>query len=117
MKTAGFDVKVEDRDVLESWLRSNTIPQALGTRARLVLQSTQGSSLRGIPQQLGMTECTVCLWRRRYQKEGVSGLRSRRHSGRPGSITRAKRICGGDGDLCVGLRPPPIGARGGWPIR
>jgi len=61
-------------------------------RARVVLLSAQGSSLRAIAQQLGLTERTVCLWRRRYQEEGVGGLRSRRRSGRPRSITRAKEF-------------------------
>ncbi len=78
--------------MLESWLRSKTIPQALGMRARVVLLSGEGSSLRAIAQQLRLTERTVCLWRRRYQQEGVSGLRSRRRSGRPRRITRAKEF-------------------------
>jgi len=92
MKTVEFEVKAEDREVLESWLRSKTIPQALGMRARVVLLSGEGSSLRSIAQQLRLTERTVCLWRRRYQQEGVGGLRSRRRSGRPRRITRAKEF-------------------------
>jgi transposase-like protein len=72
MKTEGFEVKAEDREVLESWLRSKTIPQALGMRARVVLLSAQGSSLRAIAQQLGLTERTVCLWRRRYQQSQIA---------------------------------------------
>jgi hypothetical protein len=36
MKTAGFEVRAEDREVLESWLRSKTTAQALGMRARVV---------------------------------------------------------------------------------
>jgi hypothetical protein len=53
MKTVGFEVNAEDREVLESWLRSKTMPQALGMRARVVLLSAQGNSLRAIAQQLG----------------------------------------------------------------
>jgi transposase len=78
--------------VLESWLRSKTIPQALGMRARVVLLSGEGSSLRAVAQWLRLTERTICLWRRRFQQEGVSGLRSRRRRGRPRVVTRAKEF-------------------------
>ena len=111
MKTAGFEVKAEDREVLESWLRSKTIPQALGMRARVVLLSAQGSSLRAIAQQLGLTERTVCLWRRRYQHEGVDGLRSRRRSGRPRSISRAKEFA----VVTATMRQPPYATH--WSAR
>ena len=99
--------------MLESWLRSKTIPQALEMRARVVLLSAQDSSLRVIAEQLGLTERTVCLWRRRYQHEVVDGLRSRRRSGRPRSITGAKEFA----VVTASMRRPrtrPIGARGGW---
>jgi transposase len=92
MKPVGFEVKAEDREVLESWLRSKAIPQALGMRARVVLLSGEGTSLRAITQRFRLTERTVCLWRRRFQQEGVSGLRSRRRRGRPRGVTRAKEF-------------------------
>ena len=111
MKTVRFEVKAEDREVLESWLRSKTIPQALGMRARIVLLSAQGSSLRAIAGQLGLTERTVCLWRRRYQHEGVGGLRSRRRSGRPRSISRSKEFA----VVTATMRQPPYATH--WSAR
>jgi transposase len=42
-------------------------------RARVVLLSADGHSLREIAERLGVTQRTVCLWRRRYQGEGWLG--------------------------------------------
>ena len=82
-----------------------------------LVQSEEGYvSQEGIEfcaEQLGLTERTVCLWRRRYQHEVVDGLRSRRRSGRPRSITGAKEFA----VVTASMRRPrtrPIGARGGW---
>jgi transposase len=65
MKTAGFEVGEVDRAELRSWLRSQRLPQALGMRARVVMLSVEGYSLREIAERLGVTQRTVWLWRRR----------------------------------------------------
>lgn len=38
---------------------------------------------------MGLTERTVCLWRRRYREAGVAGLRTLPLAGRPRQITAA----------------------------
>ncbi len=53
MKTAGFEVSEADRAELGSWLRSQRLPQALGMRARVVMLSAEGDSLREIAERLG----------------------------------------------------------------
>jgi transposase len=40
--------------------------------------------------RLGVTQTTVCLWRRRYRSAGLDGLRTRPRSGRKRRITTAK---------------------------
>ena len=60
-------MSVADREELSSWLRSQRLPQALGMRARVVMLSAERHSLREIAARLGVTQRTVCLWRRRYQ--------------------------------------------------
>lgn len=52
-----------DRAELASWLRSQRLAQVLGMRARVVMLSAEGHSLRGIAERLGVTQRTVCLWR------------------------------------------------------
>ena len=56
MKTAGFVVGAAERAELATWLRSPRLPQALGMRARVVLLSAEGDSLRAIAERLGVTQ-------------------------------------------------------------
>ena len=86
----GVGVGAADRRQLEGWLRSHSTPQALVTRARIVLGSAEGESIRELAERLEVTQRTVCLWRRRYREAGVAGLRSRPRSGRKRRITAAK---------------------------
>lgn len=90
VKTCGVDVSGPDRAELEQWLRAQSIPQALATRARIVLGSAAGESVRALARRLGLTQTTVCLWRRRYREAGLAGLRTLPRAGRPRRITAAK---------------------------
>lgn len=90
VKAGGVEVRAADRKQLEAWLRTHSIPQALATRARIVLGSAVGESIRALAARLGVTERTVCLWRRRYREAGVAGLRTLPRAGRPRQITAAR---------------------------
>jgi transposase len=67
-------------------LRAQSIPQALAVRARVVLGSAAGESVRALAARLGVTQTTVCLWRRRYRNAGLEGLRTKPRVGRPRRI-------------------------------
>ena len=86
----GVEVVAADRRQLEGWLRSHSTPQALARRGRIVLGSADGESIRELGERLGVTQRTVCLWRRRYREAGLAGLRSLPRSGRPRTISAAK---------------------------
>ncbi|MGO9449577.1 MAG: IS630 family transposase [Candidatus Binataceae bacterium] len=86
----GVEVSGADRRQLEGWLRSHSTPQALVTRARIVLGSADGESIRELAERLDITQRTVCLWRRRYREAGLAGLRTLPRSGRPRRISVAK---------------------------
>jgi DNA-binding NarL/FixJ family response regulator len=58
---AGFEVGEAERAELASWVRTQRLRQALGMRARVVLLSAEGHSLRAIAERLGLTQRTVCL--------------------------------------------------------
>ena len=92
IRTCCMEVSRGDQHELEAWLRSQTIAQSLAMRARIVLGSAQGESIRELAQRLGVSQPTVCLWRRRYRMQGVAGLRSRARSGRRRRITSAKEL-------------------------
>src|SRR6516162_1438300 len=81
------EVSKVDRAQLEAWLRSQSIAHALATRARIVLGSAEGESIRALAERLKVTQRTVCLWRRRYASRGLDGLRNRPRAGRPRRIT------------------------------
>lgn len=85
-----FEVKAADRRVLEQWLRSPTLPQAWGLRARIVLASADGEGVRALARRLQVSQSTVCQWKHRYREEGLSGLKTRPRSGRPRTISEAK---------------------------
>ena len=61
MQQAEFVVSEADQAELGSWLRSQHLPQVLGMRARVVMLSAEGHSLRAIADRLGVTQRTVCL--------------------------------------------------------
>ena len=83
VKRCWVEISGADRAELEHWLRAQSIPQALATRARIVLGSAAGESVRGLAARLGVTQTTVCLWRRRYRSAGLEGLRTKPRSGPP----------------------------------
>ena len=90
VQNGAMEVSGADRKRLEAWLRSHSTPHALATRARIVLGSAAGESIRALAVRLGVTQRTVCLWRRRYREGGLAGLRTLPRSGRPRRITAEK---------------------------
>src|SRR3981189_3816977 len=102
VKGGGVEIRGADGAELEQWLGGQRIPQALATRARVVLGSAAGESVRGLAARLGVTQTTVCLWRRRYRSAGLDGLRTKPRMGRPRRITSAKEQTG----ISAKLRTP-----------
>ncbi len=90
VKRCWVEVRGADRAELEQWLRAQSIPKALATRARIVLRSAAGESVHSLAARLGVTQTTVCLWRRRYRRAGLVGLRTQPRAGRPRQISGAK---------------------------
>ena len=85
-----MEVSKADRSELEAWLRSQTIAQGLAKRARIVLGSANGESIRELAERLNVSQPTVCMWRRRFREFGIAGLRSRARSGRRRRISHAQ---------------------------
>ena len=92
--------------MLEARVRAPTSEQRDVFRARIVLLAAEGRSTRSIARELGTMPRTVSLWRGRYAREGLAGLRiGRGRAGAPGKYdaTTGRRI------LAVLERPPPAG--------
>ncbi|NKY20321.1 helix-turn-helix domain-containing protein [Tsukamurella spumae] len=89
-----------DRELLESWLRTPSMPSGLVTRARIVLWASEGVTMAAIAQRLSISKPTVTLWCQRFREVGPEGLTDQPRSGRPATVDREKVIA-------ATLTPPP----------
>lgn len=95
-----------DRAVLESWLRSRTLPRRLLERAEIVLAAADGLRSRAVAETVGVARATAILGIRRYEAEGLGGIeRDRPRPGRPRTITR--EIEEAVIEKTVNEKPPP----------
>ena len=86
--TKKLQLRRGDRWILESWVRSRTMPRRQVERAKILLGASRGESSRGIAASLGIARDTARLWMRRYEAEGLEGIESdRSRSGRPRTVT------------------------------
>lgn len=84
-------LRADEQLQLESLVRAGSTEQRIVRRARIVLLAGQGLQSVEIARQLGLSENTVGLWRRRYSKQGPAGLRDAPRSGRPSPFTAEQR--------------------------
>ena len=104
-------VSKKDRSVLEAWLRAPSTPQRLAVRARIVLASADGESVRAIASKLDISQVSVCRWKERYRDNGLAGLKTEQRSGRPSRFTEVD-----DARIVAATVTPPPG-RTHWSSR
>lgn len=75
-----------ERQELISITRSRSMPQALATRARIVLLAAEGHTNTAIAKQLQLSRPTVGTWQKRYLSQRVPGLYDEPRPGGPRSI-------------------------------
>lgn len=80
------ELSEEQREQLESFVRSRSLPHAQVQRAKIVLMAAEGVQNIHIAAQLGSTRETVGKWRQRFIEEGVEGLYDELRPGRPRSV-------------------------------
>ncbi len=73
----------EERRALEQTVRTRTAPQRDVLRARIILAAAEGKMNREIAAALGCSLPTVGLWRTRFAKHRLEGLKEAPRSGRP----------------------------------
>jgi putative transposase len=76
----------EQREQLESFATSRTLPHALVVRARVVLMAAGGMQNIDIAREVGLSRETVGKWRRRFARHGLQGLYDEVRPGRPRRI-------------------------------
>jgi transposase len=72
-----------DRERLEVVVRKRTASQRDVHRARIILLCADGRPHRQVKRELRTTIDTIVLWRGRYEREGLEGLKDRPRPGRP----------------------------------
>jgi len=88
---APLQLEQEQREQLEAMASSRSLPHGLVTRVRIVLLSADGLSNKDIAARLRLNQVTVGLWRRRFVKQGLTGLHEELRPGRPRSISTDAR--------------------------
>lgn len=73
----------EDRKTLEKWAQSRTMEARLVERAQIILKCLEGEGVADVARHLKIRPNTVIEWRRRFEREGIKGLRDRHRSGKP----------------------------------
>jgi transposase len=72
--TDALPMTIEQREILERWIRAGTTPQRMVLRSQICLLAADGRSNNAIAKELGTSRPTVLLWRERFHKQGVLGL-------------------------------------------
>lgn len=84
-----LQISSEQREELDRWAQSRTLPAGDVFRARLVLCLADGLSYREIERKLGASAPTVSKWKNRFEQAGVAGLQAQHRGSRPRSVTPA----------------------------
>ena len=79
----------EEKQELERWAQSRTLPAGDVFRARLILALAEGNSYREIEQTMGTSAPTIARWRTRFERDRLAGLEGR-HQGSQPRITTAR---------------------------
>jgi transposase len=96
-------IPASDRETLIRWSNSRTLAHQTVERAKMILSSGEGKSVKKIAEELGTYPNKIIHWRQRYIKMGLDGLMDKPRSGRPivyGSDFRKKVL------KLIGTQPP-----------
>src|SRR5438445_8136213 len=77
-----LELTPEEKQKLQRLAGSKTGSQRDGLRARIVLRRAEGSREAEVAAALGVSINTVSTWSRRFEQQGLEGLRDRPGRGR-----------------------------------
>lgn len=82
-----YELTNDDRQTLETLLRSPKTAQGLALRARIVLLSGAGQAVPEVAASLGTSTRAVYKWRNRFKAHGLDGLNDLPRSGQPKKLS------------------------------
>lgn len=80
----------ESRQQLETVAHSRALPHGFVVRAQIILLAADGLTNAAIAQKLGLSQQSVCTWRKRYLERGLQGLHDELKPGRPRTVSDEK---------------------------
>ena len=80
----------EEQKQLERLARSHTAEHRMRLRCRIVLAASKGASNQAIAQALNLNRHTVEIWRQRFARRGLPGLKEAARPGRPARLSPEK---------------------------
>jgi len=76
-----------EREDLQRWAQSRTLPAGDVFRARLILALADGTPYREIARSLKTSLPTIARWKMRFEREGWAGLEGRHRGSKPRAAT------------------------------
>src|SRR6202047_1317737 len=77
----------EQREDLQRWAHSRTLPAGDVFRARLILALADGTTYREIARSLKTSLPTIARWKMRFEREGLAGLEGLHQGSKPRAAT------------------------------
>lgn len=85
-----YDLTETNQQALEALLRSPKTAQSLVQRARIILLSGAGQTVKEVSDALGTSTRAVYKWRNRFMADGLDGLNDLPRSGQPKKLSTKK---------------------------
>jgi transposase len=79
----------DEKQELERWSQSRTLPAGDVFRARLILTLAEGQSYREIQKRMQTSAATIARWNERFERQRLAGLDARHKGSRPRTATPA----------------------------
>jgi transposase len=79
----------EQKQELQGWAQSRTLPAGDVFRARMLLALAEGITYREIARSMKTSTPTVARWKMRFEQEGMAGLEGRHRGSKPRAATPA----------------------------
>lgn len=111
-KAIAVSLTDDERVSLQMWVGAGKTEQRLAMRARVILLSAQGQSLKEISQTVGLSWQNCGKWRNRFMRDGLAGLMDRPRKGRPATISPDKKLS----VTALASSKPPEGCTS-WSVR
>jgi len=111
-KMKKIELTAEEQATLRMRLRAGKTEQRAVQRAKVILMSTEDTSLEEISRQTGLSIYNCMKWRRRFFKSRLEGLKDKQRSGRPQELTPEQRVS----VVALACTLPPDGINQ-WSIR